>query len=284
MNRNRTLIALCIAILVGLAASYFVYTQMQQVAVAKPIVMKRVVVAAMPLPLGTRLEEPHLSTIPWPDTDPIPGMFTSTEDVVNRALITDVVENEPILEAKLAQEEGGAGLTVTIPEGMRALSVAVNEVVAVAGFVIPGTMVDVLVTGDASGGGGQSLTRTILENIRVLAAGQKIERDKDGQPQKVPVITLLLTPEQASILTMASTEGRIQLSLRNTIDTKRVSPPLVLRSSLFSVPPPPRPAPGPRPVARRAEPVPEAPPKPQPFVVEVLRGNERKSETFATTP
>ena len=281
MNRNRTLIALSIAILVGVAASYFVYQQMQQVVVAKPIEMKRVVVAGLALPLGTRLQAAHLSTIPWPESEPIPGMFTSTEDVVNRALITDVVQNEPILEAKLAPEEGGAGLTVTIPEGMRALTVAVNEVVAVAGFVIPGTMVDVLVTGAASGGGEQSLTRTILENVRVLAAGQTIERDKDGEPQKVPVITMLLTPEQANILTLASTEGRIQLSLRNTIDTKQASPPLVLSSSLFSVPPPPRPVPGPRPVARRA---PEAPPQPQPFVVEVLRGNERKSETFTTNP
>ena len=281
MNRKRTLMALSIAVVVGLAASFFVYRQMEQVVVAKPIEMKRVVVAGVSLPLGPRLQPAHLSTIPWPESEPIPGMFTSTESVVNRALITDVVENEPILEAKLAPEEGGAGLSVTIPEGMRALSVAVNEVVAVAGFVIPGTMVDVLVTGSVGGRGNneQTITRAILENIRVLAAGQKIERDKDGEPQTVPVITLLVTPEQANILTLASTEGRIQLSLRNTIDTKAASPPLVLRSSLFSVPPPPRPAPGPRPVAKKAE---EPPPRPSAFVVEVLRGVERKSETFTS--
>jgi pilus assembly protein CpaB len=187
------------------------------------------------------------------------------------------VENEPILEAKLAPKEGGAGLPATIPEGMRALSVAVNDVVAVAGFVTPLTMVDVLVTGSVTGGGDQALTRTILENIKVLAAGQKIEQDKDGKPQTVPVITLLVTPEQANVLTMASTEGRIQLALRNTIDTKMVSPPLVLRSSLFGIPAPARPAPGPRAAPRRAE----EPPKPRyDFVVEVIRGNERKSETF----
>ena len=277
MNRNRTLIALAIAILVGLAASWFVYRQMQQVVVAKPIEMKRVVVAAMALPLGTRLQPAHLTTVPWPETEPIPGMFTSTEDVVDRATVTDLVQNEPILEAKLASKDGGAGLTATIPEGMRALTVAVNDVIAVAGFVIPGTMVDVLVTGSVTGGGDQSITRTLLENIKVLAAGQKIEQDKDGKPQTVPVITLLVNPEQANILTMASTEGRIQLALRNTIDTKIAAPPLILRSSLFSVPRPPRLAPGPRPVARKpAEPAPQ----PSSFVVEVLRGNERKSETF----
>lgn len=280
MNRNRMLIALAIAILVGLAASVFVYRQMQQVAVTTQptVVMDRLVVAALPLTLGTRLQPAHISTIPWPANEPISGMFKRPEDVLDRALLTDVTENEPILEAKLAPKEGGAGLPATIPEGMRAVSVAVNDVVAVAGFVTPLTMVDVLVTGSVAGGsGGQALTRTILENIKVLAAGQKIEQDKDGKPQTVPVITLLVTPEQANILTMAATEGRIQLALRNTIDTKKVEPPLVLRSSLFGVPAPPRPAPGPRRAApRRAE---EPPPR-YDFVVEVIRGNERKSETF----
>jgi len=279
MNRNRMLVALAIAILVGLVASWFVYRQMRAAVVTTPAVeMTQVVVAAIPLPLGTRLQPAHLDTVPWPATEPIPGMFTRTDDVLDRAVLADLVENEPILEAKLAPKEGGAGLQATIPEGMRALSVAVNDVVAVAGFVTPLTTVDVLVTGSVSGGGGeQALTRTILENIKVLAAGQKIEQDKEGKAQKVPVITLLVTPEQANVLTMASTEGRIQLALRNRIDTKVASPPLVLRSSLFGLPAPSRPAPGPRPAPRQAE----APPKPRyDFVVEVIRGNERKSETF----
>ena len=119
---------------------------------------------------------------------------------------------------------GRCGLPATIPEGMRALSVAVNDVVGVAGFVIPGTMVDVLVTGqigEGRGSGSKNVTRTILENVRVLAAGQKVEQDREGKPQTVPVITLLVSPEDAAKLTMASTEGKIQLSLRNTVDTKK---------------------------------------------------------------
>src|SRR5262249_60171002 len=131
--------------------------------------------------------------------------------------------------------------------GMRALSVAVNDVVGVAGFVMPGTMVDVLVTGKVPGGRGteDSVTRTILENVRVLAAGQKIEQDREGKPQTVPVITLLVSPEDAGKLAMASTEGKIQLALRNTIDTKKVDPPAVLEAALFA---------GPSPAPRRVAP------------------------------
>ena len=162
------------------------------------------------------------------------GMLTRIEDVDNRALITPVAENEPILEAKLGSTRSGAGLSATIPEGMRALSVSVNEVVGVAGFVIPGTMVDVLVTGNLPGGS-TNVTRTILENVRVLAAGQKIEQDRDGKPQTVPVITLLVSPEDAAKLTMAANQGKLQLALRNTVDTKVVAPSPVF--AMLSLPP-----------------------------------------------
>ncbi|HEY4682364.1 MAG TPA: Flp pilus assembly protein CpaB [Candidatus Acidoferrales bacterium] len=271
MKWNRMLIAAAVAIVVGLVASNFVYKQMKQATVVKPVATSKVVLAAMRLPLGTRLEAKHLRQVSWPASDPIPGMFTRIEDCVNRALITFVVENEPILEGKLAPEKAGAGLPATIPEGMRALSVAVNEVVGVAGFVLPGTMVDVLVTGSLAGrgrGDSNSVTRTILENVRVLAAGQKVEQDKEGKPQTVPVITLLVTPEEANKLTMASTEGKIQLALRNTIDMKRTEPPAVLRTSLFAGPPQPRP--------RRVD----TQPPPVVFAVEVIRGSKRETSTF----
>lgn len=270
--RNRMLIAGAIAIAVGLAASSFVYNQMRQVTTAAKLPETgKVVVAAVEIPLGTRLEANHLREISWPGGEPVAGMFTRAEDCVGRALITPVVQNEPILDGKLAPKEAGAGLPATIPEGQRALSVAVNEVVAVAGFALPGTMVDVLVTGSMEGRGGnsQTITRTILENVRVLAAGQKIEQDKDGKPQTVPVITLLVTPDEANKLAMASTEGRIQLTLRNTIDTKRVNPASVQRATLFGGATP----------ARRVQPGPQ--PKSPAFVVEVIRGTKRESSTFS---
>jgi pilus assembly protein CpaB len=159
---------------------------------------------------------------------------------------------------------------------MRALSVAVNEVVGVAGFVIPGTMVDVLVTGRLPGtshGGDDNVTRTILENVRVLAAGQKVEQDREGKPQTVPVITLLVSPPDAAKLAMASTEGKIQLALRNTIDSKRVDPPAVLEATLFG---------GPAPPPKRVGPS-KAPILPPPlYIIEVISGNKRENKSFPT--
>src|SRR5271154_3410007 len=240
MNSNRLLGAV-VAIVLGIFASMFVYRKFQQASAPKPtVVMQRIVVAAEPLKLGTRLDASNVRTIPWPQGQPVVGMFTRVDDVVNRAVITSVAENEPILDSKLASLQSGAGLAATIPEGMRAMSVAVNDVVGVAGFVTPGTMVDVLVTGaiSAQGTPGQgaqgNITRTILENVRVLAAGQKVEQDNGGKPQTVPVITLLVTPDDAGKLAMASTEGKIQLALRNTVDSDSVVPEPVLQSSLFA--------------------------------------------------
>jgi pilus assembly protein CpaB len=272
MNSSR-LFGVVIAIVLGIFASMFVYRQFQQASAVKPVVtMQRIVVAAEPLKLGTRLDASNVRTIPWPQGQPVAGMFTKIEDVANRALITSVAENEPILDSKLASLQSGAGLAATIPEGMRAMSVAVNDVVGVAGFVTPGTMVDVLVTGALSGSSG-NITRTILENVRVLAAGQKVEQDREGKPQTVPVITLLVTPDDAAKLAMASTEGKIQLALRNTIDTKSMNPPAVLQTSLFSSTGA-APAPPSKHVAKAA-PVIQAP-----FTVEIIVGNKRETKSF----
>ncbi|MGH9690941.1 MAG: Flp pilus assembly protein CpaB [Candidatus Acidiferrales bacterium] len=209
MNRNRMMIGLGLALVVALLLSSFVYQQFQKASTrVASIPTQQVVVAARAIPLGTRLDGSMLRTIPWPDADPIVGICMRIQDCTNRALITSVAENEPIIESKLAATGAGAGLAATIPEGMRAMSVAVNDVVGVAGFVTPGTMVDVLVTGAVAGpntGRVQNITRTILENVRVLAAGQKIQQDQGGKPQTVPVITLLVTPEDAGKLAMAST-------------------------------------------------------------------------------
>lgn len=273
MYRNRILIGLALAVLVGLVASTFVYRQMRQASTPRPMATTKLVVAATALPLGTRLEPQFLREVPWSGGDPLPGMFTSVADVAERALITSVVENEPILETKLAPKEAGAGLAAVIPEGKRAMSVKVDEVVGVAGFVLPSTMVDVLVTGSVGGRGASSdsITRVILENIRVLTAGQQVEEDKDGKPKKVNVVTLLVTPEEAGKLAMASTEGRIQLALRNTIDGKLVQPPVIHRANIFSGGAPV----APRRVGPRAEPPPPA------YVVEIIRGDKRENKTFA---
>jgi pilus assembly protein CpaB len=277
MNRNRLLIGLSIAVIVAFMLSSFVYRVFKQATAPRPVeTTDHIVVAASNLQLGTRLNSGNVKLISWPGSKPMAGMLTRIEDVDNRALITPVAENEPILEAKLASTRSGAGLSATIPEGMRALSVSVNEVVGVAGFVIPGTMVDVLVTGNLPGGS-TNVTRTILENVRVLAAGQKIEQDRDGKPQTVPVITLLVSPEDAAKLTMAANQGKLQLALRNTIDTKVVAPSPVLQATLFggSAPPPPPP--------KHTGPGKPPQPPPSPYVIEVISGSKRENKSFPAT-
>ncbi|HEY6271666.1 MAG TPA: Flp pilus assembly protein CpaB [Terriglobales bacterium] len=278
MNQNRMILGLAVALVVAFLLSTFVYRQFKQASNVKPIVTQHIVVAATALPLGTRVSASNLRLIPWPAGEPVAGMFTRIEDCADRALIADVAANELILDTKLAPKESGAGLPAVIPEGMRALSVAVNDVVGVAGFVMPGTVVDVLVTGKMSSGNRgteDTVTRTILENVRVLAAGQKIEQDRDGKPQTVPVITLLVSPEDAGRLAMASTEGKIQLALRNTVDTRKVGPPAILEANLFSGAAPAAPKhTGPVKVAAPA-PTPAAP-----YVIEVITGNKRENKSF----
>ena len=277
MNRNRMVIGLGIAMAIALLLSMYVYRTFQRVTNVKPVEMKHIVVADRPLQLGMRLDANNLRLIPWPANEPISGTFSDIESCAGRALITPVAQNEPILESKLAPKEAGAGLPATIPEGMRALSVAVNDVIGVAGFVIPGTMVDVLVTGVIPGQNSvnNDITRTILENVRVLAAGQKVEQDREGKPLTVPVVTLLVTPDDAAKLTMASTQGKIQLALRNTIDSKIANPAPVLQAALFAGPAA-APAPVHSPLRRTAAP----PARPAPYVVEMITGTKKETKAF----
>jgi pilus assembly protein CpaB len=279
VNSNRVIIGLTVAVIVALVLSVYVYRAFQQASAVKQVSSQQIVVAKMPLTLGTRITAADVQTIPWPGSSPVPGMLTRTSDAVGRAVIAPVVANEMILESKLAPKEAGAGLQATIPEGMRAVSVAVNDVVGVAGFVIPGTSVDVLVTGQIPGAtqsGATNVTRTILEDVRVLAAGQKIEQDRDGKPQTVPVVTLLVSPADAATLTMASTEGKIQLALRNTIDSKTPAPQPVLQAALFGsgAPPPVVKAQGHRSVQPPVLRI------PSPYTIEIIVGGKREIKSF----
>jgi pilus assembly protein CpaB len=278
MNRRRLLIGLGAAVILAVLASTFVYRQIRQTPVVQPqqVPATQIVVAASPLALGTPLDPHDLKMVAWPGNAPVPGMFTRMQDVTGRALITNVVQNEPILESELAPREAGAGLPATIPEGMRAVSVAVNEVIGVAGFVAPGTMVDVIAVGAPPNANGEELSKTVLEDVKVLAAGEQIQQDAQGKPHTVPVVTLLVSPDDADKLTLAATQARIQLALRNTIDTKLTHPPAVLESVLLSptgaaAPPAPR---------RRIERRPVVPQAPPPYVVEVISGSQRETKTF----
>jgi pilus assembly protein CpaB len=193
-----------------------------------------VVLATRDLPVGHMVEEGDVKVVGWPGEALPEGFLGTTAGAVGRGVIVPLRPNEPLLESKLAPKDGGGGLPVAITEGMRALSVRVDEVISVAGFVVPGTRVDVLLTMPDPNSAGQPTTKVILQNVQALAAGQSIEKDKDGKPQPVGVLTVLVTPEQAESLALASNQGKIQLALRNTLDTLHIKTDGA-RGTLFSV-------------------------------------------------
>lgn len=213
------------AAVAGLLAGYvaLVYVSAEPAPLEAATPSRTALVANRDLPAGAVIRREDVKSVSWPGSAVPRGLATQTGDVVGRGLITEVRENEPLLEWKLAHRDGGGGLPITIPEGMRAVSVRVDEVVGVAGFVLPGTRVDVLATVVPGTDRRQTTTRMILQNVRTLAADQQHQQDIDGEPKYVTVVTLLLTPEEAETLTLAATEGRIQLALRNTLDSGEIN-------------------------------------------------------------
>ena len=201
----------------GFLASLYVYRNMQK-GPSDPGV--EVMVAADDLQVGSKVDEHDVKIIRIPATDMPPGAPRKRSDVIGHGVIVPISKGEFILPNRLAQENAGSGLPSLIPPGMRAVSVRVNEIVSVAGFVTPGTRVDVLLTG-APEGSGEQQTTTVLQNVAVLASGQKLERTSTGEAQNTAVITLLVTPDDAQRLTLASSQGHIQLALRNPLDTKQ---------------------------------------------------------------
>src|SRR5579864_7380140 len=218
MNRSRLLFIGFVALALGAFVSFVVYKNVLSRSSAGNEPGADVIVAANDIQVGAKLQDGDIRMVKVPASVVPPNSFRSRSQIIGRGVILPIAKGEFILPSKLAAENAGAGLPSLIPPGMRAVSVRVNEVVAVAGFVIPGTRVDVLLTGNPTGAN-EPLTTTVLENVEVLAAGQKLQRNSQGEPQSVPVITLLVSPEDAQKLTMASNEGRIQLALRNPLDT-----------------------------------------------------------------
>ncbi len=235
------------------------------------------VVAAQPLAVGVQIKPSDLKLTRVPREGLPSGGFQKIEEVVGRPVISNILLNEPVLAGRLADRGSGFGLAPVIPPGMRAVAVKVNEVVGVAGFVLPGMRVDVLATVSPPGDGG-ARTSTILQNVPVVSAGQQIQADSSGRAVNVPVVTLLVTLEQAEILTLAGNEGRIQLVLRNSSDTAlgktagRDMSELYGQRRVTNSPSPPAPRPVVKPVA-----VPPSPPAPPEEIV-VLRGTQRTVE------
>ncbi len=208
--------------------------------------VNKLLVAAKDLSIGDLIHDVDVKEIVW-NGDPPPNAITKMDAVVGRGTIAPIYSGEPILEGRLAARGAGAGLAATIPVGKRAVALKVNEVVGLAGFVMPGMRVDVLVAGNVPGSTNPmsgTLSRTVLQNIEVLSAGQNIEKNVNGKPEAAEVVNLLVTPEQAETLSLAGSETKVQLVLRNPLDTQEETTPGSSVAKLFGQPeiaaPPPR--------------------------------------------
>ncbi len=232
MNRTRLLMIGVLALAIGFVAAVYVYKNLQARNGVSADTGADVIVAANDLQVGARVEEHDIRIIRIPSADLPPGAPRKRSEVIGHGVIIPISKGEFILPNRLAGENAGSGLPSLIPPGMRAVSVRVNEVVSVAGFVTPGTRVDVLLTG-TPGGNGEEQTTTVLQNVAVLASGHTLERTSTGEAQNTAVITLLVTPDDAQRLTLASSEGHIQLALRNPLDTKQEEFPASIARGLY---------------------------------------------------
>ncbi|MDE3167275.1 MAG: Flp pilus assembly protein CpaB [Acidobacteriota bacterium] len=286
---------LTFAFLVAAGASLILYRVLlnrPQNAKAAPVAA-HIVLANKNLDVGTVLKEEDVQVADWPGAVP-EGSSMRTQDVVGRGVTTAIYAKEPVIESRLAPKGAGGGLAAMIPPGMRAVAVRVNEVVGVAGFVVPGMRVDVLISGNTPSGGTQgTLTRTLLQNVEVLSAGQDFKKDAEGKPVLVQVINLLVTPEAAEQLSLAANQTQIQLVLRNPLDRANVNTPGTTLQQIFSGRKVPLAnvlggseeaavRPRARPVQRAAvaPPAEMAPKKEPPFVMEIISGTKKVESKF----
>ena len=302
--KKRLLSVLAFALAVSAGAAFVLYqlisSKVQVNTAVKPATIK-VFVSAHDLELGALIQEKDIRAMDYLSAPA--GAVSKKEDIVGRGVTTPIHQDTPFFEVALAPKGAGAGFASTIPKGMRAFAVHVNEVVGVAGFAVAGMRVDVLVSGSVPSAVGESLgsiTRTMLQNVEVLSAGQNFQKDAEGKPVLVQVVNLLVTPEQAEMLNLA-TENRIQLVLRNPSDHEIVQTPGASLAGLFSGSPiripkmamaPARLGPGqseslrasteaPRaPEARRAAPTETVIEKPRNMTIEVISGDKRSEASF----
>jgi pilus assembly protein CpaB len=282
MNR-RLMTIIMLALVIATGASALVY-RLVRARIASEPGSYRIVVAARDLQTGALLREGDLSFAEWVGSVP-KGFALATKDLVGRGVVSPIYQGEPVTENRLAAPGAGGGLAATIPSGMRACAVKVNDVVGVAGFVVPGMRVDVLISGTSPNSAASGpRVKTLLQNVAVLSAGQNYQKDAEGKPVEVQVVNLLVTPEQAEVLSLAGNETRIQLVLRNPMDNETAKTSGSAMADLFGDERPQ--APIVKVVARKPAPVPQPVPSPvQPPVlqtqrVEVFNGPKRTEASF----
>lgn len=211
---------LAIAIAIVASVSLYNYLKSQEEEVKRAVATDKIVVASEEIGIGSAINATQVKTAEWPRANLPQGSFTSSDNVVGRRVLSKYQPGDPIVEAKLVPKEGAPGVLIyKIPEGHRAMTVGVDQVAGVAGFITPGNMVDVILTIEPFGAR-QPVSKIVLQNVPVLAIGQIVEQQEDGKPQVVPTVTMDVTPEDAEKLAIASTQGRLQLVLRPAGDTQ----------------------------------------------------------------
>jgi pilus assembly protein CpaB len=253
----------------SLVTTYFIYSRVKHQLTKSPSL--HIVASSKPLEAGTLLAPEDLTLVEWPSNLAVEGAFSKADAVVGRVLLTPIPAKEPVREQLLAGPGAAIGLTAKIPDGMRAVAVVTNEVNNVSGFLFPGSHVDVLVTfrGDA---GKDSMTSTVLQNIDVLSTGERLQPDPSGKPQNVKVVTLLMSPDDAQKLMLASNQGTVQFVLRNGTDQDETGQKPTLMKQLEGVTVAPAPAPKPKTTVTASN--------PKAYEVEIFDGTKKSVAKF----
>ena len=286
MGNLKAVVPIAVSLVIAFVGSYFIYMWIQKQQAPQQVVQVQaeavpVVVAVSDLPWGTQLKPEMLTTKPFLKQSLPAGYFSGPDDINDRVVVAPLKANDPVTEHKLAPVSiKTGGVSAVLEQGKRAIAVKGDKVIGIAGFINPGNKVDVLVT-VKDPQKNEEKTKTILENIMVLATGTQIQKNEKGEPSPVDVYTLAVTPEEAEILSLGANEGKLQLALRSVTDTETVltsgvNIPKMLASYSPSNPPPP-------PKQNEAKEAPKVVQKwaPRPAVsVEVIKGNEISQKKF----
>jgi len=218
MGTRRLGFALVAALVISLGITSVFYVRITRTQAASRPKTKRIVAAAVALQPGTPINPENLVEIEWPENVPLEGLIDKKEDAAGHVLMYAVAVHQPVLRRDLASS-ASLGLSAKIPDGMRATAIKTNEVTNIAGFIFPGSHVDVLVTLRTENNAGSTETHTVIQNVQVLSTGTKMDPDPNGKPENVGVVTLLVTPEQSEKLALAQNQGTIHFVLRNGGDS-----------------------------------------------------------------
>ena len=278
MTARRLLAALLMALVGSGLFTFWVSKRMNKPAPAGAPQL-RYAAAVGNLNAGQTLDKGELTLVDWPASKPLVGGFSKPEDLAGRTVLFPLSAGEPILERDLAAAGSGSGLTTRIPAGMRAISLKSDEVVGVAGFLLPGTHVDVLVTYHGMGPQGGAATTTVLQDTQILAAGQKMQPDPEGKPSSVDVVTLLVSPVDAERVVQASSQGVVHFVLRNGADHALIAEHMAQNPSFGGMS-----VASPRPLENAAVSRPKsivaALQNLKPYTVQTLSGDKQRLETF----